>query len=267
MPVAREPRQFDRRVRHTFDPKKLEQLDQRTHPVETVEGQLQRANRYNQIRQDYVLRKTMAIVRDANKQGIKLHPEDMKELIERVNRIADKVFENKLVRARDLGERDKLTKLYLEPKFKSMVEDYIRENEEGTFIFIDLNDLKTVNDSKGHNIGDLYIKTFSEALTEIATRLKINISRKNAGGDEFLMYATRDIPIKDITKIMTELMRKFKQEWFKKHSIGNAEFAFGVSKKRDVEHIDSPSEKYTALKEIADDDMYDRKEKMKSRRR
>ena len=59
-----------------------------------------------------------------------------------------------------------------------------RHNEQGALLFIDLDDFKTINDSRGHQTGDLLLK-------EVAHRLK-NIIRKEdlacrLGGDEFVL--------------------------------------------------------------------------------
>ncbi len=59
-----------------------------------------------------------------------------------------------------------------------------RHNDQGALLFIDLDDFKTINDSRGHQMGDLLLK-------EVAKRL-ISLIRKEdlacrLGGDEFVI--------------------------------------------------------------------------------
>lgn len=62
-----------------------------------------------------------------------------------------------------------------------------RKQEEGIgLVFLDLNDLKKVNDTMGHQAGDMYIRSAAEALSRTAVRHEVVY---RIGGDEFVVLA------------------------------------------------------------------------------
>ncbi len=90
----------------------------------------------------------------------------------------------------DLNNRlvkDSLTGLLIRYQYRAEIERLIASapDENGMFVFIDIDDFKSVNDNYGHNIGDHY-------LIEIARRLdSLPLDNKLAmriAGDEFGLY-------------------------------------------------------------------------------
>lgn len=65
-------------------------------------------------------------------------------------------------------------------------------------IFLDLNDFKKINDSHGHDVGDVVLKTIAGRLREI-TRDDDTACRH--GGDEFLYILMEIQNREDIAKI------------------------------------------------------------------
>jgi len=55
-------------------------------------------------------------------------------------------------------------------------------------LIIDLDNFKKVNDSEGHDVGDIVLKVFAKKLTEIFHRTSDIVSR--FGGDEFVVLCT-----------------------------------------------------------------------------
>jgi len=82
----------------------------------------------------------------------------------------------------DLAYRDPGTGFYNRRFMRESLAEAIRKDADYTFVFIDIDDLKFVNDNFGHQEGDLYIRTVGEAVqsgfrkSDIMARL---------GGDEF----------------------------------------------------------------------------------
>ena len=135
----------------------------------------------------------------------------------------------------------------LEKEFKS---GKMAENELG-FVFCDINDLKTVNDNYGHQIGDEYIGMAAKALLE-NMRSAFHVYR--FGGDEFLALY-RSVP-EDNIKREIENVRHRCAELNEKQPY-NMSIAIGY---------EMSGSKYESLSDVmhaADHDMYDKKWKMK----
>ncbi len=62
-----------------------------------------------------------------------------------------------------------------------------RTNEQGALLFIDLDDFKTINDSRGHRTGDLLLKEVARRLSRLSRKEDL-VSR--LGGDEFVILLT-----------------------------------------------------------------------------
>ncbi|WP_430461783.1 putative bifunctional diguanylate cyclase/phosphodiesterase [Thalassolituus sp. LLYu03] len=112
-----------------------------------------------------------------------------------------------------LANYDGLTGLVNRQYFMNLLEDLLTENPERTGIammFIDLDGFKVVNDSLGHNVGDLL-------LVEVAERLKSYVPADDVvsrhGGDEFLVlmrHCASDDALRAIAdRIVQGLMQKY----------------------------------------------------------
>jgi diguanylate cyclase (GGDEF)-like protein/PAS domain S-box-containing protein len=113
-------------------------------------------------------------------------------------------------RIKDLAFHDSLTKL---PN-RYMLNNYInnalaspnKKNSQFAVMFIDLDNFKNINDSLGHNIGDLVLKY-------AANRLKSSIRESDLiaryGGDEFVIVL-ENISREEITLISKRMLAKFK---------------------------------------------------------
>ena len=259
-------RHFERRAIH-----KGGTLDRRVMPETTVEGQLQKSHRFirkmNLISR-FVENKVEKVKEEYKKRGRNLSLEEEEFIRNKFYDALERINNRTLANARDLAERDEVTKLLIEKKFKSLVEMYIQENTHGTFFFIDVNNLKKVNDNPklGHAIGDLYLKTMADTLKEVAQKYNFTVAR--IGGDEFAMYSTTpNLNPKKMDELIEYARRLFKENWAKKNISGiNAEFAIGSANKSEFDHITNPSEMYAALRTLADNRMYENKRAMKATR-
>ncbi len=83
-------------------------------------------------------------------------------------------------------EHDHLTGLYNKGKYLAMAEkDYPSKTSIAVFNF-DVNDLKKINDSMGHEAGDKLIIKAADSIRKVSDK---NIRGYRMGGDEFLMVA------------------------------------------------------------------------------
>ena len=79
-----------------------------------------------------------------------------------------------------------MTGLYNKGKFMEMNKHLFRTQETIAVFNMDVNNLKQVNDSLGHEAGDRLIRKAAESLKRIAAR---NVLPFRVGGDEFVVVA------------------------------------------------------------------------------
>jgi len=241
-------------------------LDRRKQPLTTTEGQLQKIKRLLMRYHPYIEAKINTIKEQYEKYGKILSKEEEKYYRDLVFNALLKIQERTLVAARDIAERDEKTKLLIEKKFKSVVLGYIEEQQQGTFFFIDINNLKKINDNPqlGHSVGDLYLKTFADTMQALAQKYKLTVCR--AGGDEFAMYSTdNNMNNNRIMKLITEFRTNFTKNWKTHRTKVPAEFSIGYAKRTDT-NATNPNEIYSALRSLADAKMYSDKIRMKATR-
>jgi len=99
--------------------------------------------------------------------------QELKDLLEKLEIIARTDFLTGLMNRR-----------YMTQQIKEKVDDLKEKQSKITFILADIDDFKNVNDTYGHNCGDLVLK-------EVAGMMKSVIGEENAiarwGGEEFLL--------------------------------------------------------------------------------
>ena len=101
---------------------------------------------------------------------------------------------------RDKAKRDSLTGLYNCGTTEKLTSDYINDKTDniyGAFLLIDIDNFKQLNDTLGHNAGDMIIKEVSKKMSEI---FDTNAIIGRLGGDEF------ELLIKDIPEDNLELV-------------------------------------------------------------
>lgn len=125
-----------------------------------------------------------------------------------LNATENKVSElNKELRFSSL--HDSLTglpnRLYLNEKMEDIRDLAQKNNEKFAILFLDLDHFKNINDTLGHDIGDLLLK-------KVASILKLNVSEDSLisriGGDEFIIvisgFKNESILLPTITNILKE---------------------------------------------------------------
>lgn len=106
--------------------------------------------------------------------------------------------------------RDPLTKIYNRTAFEEMVQRLLRKKiDKAAFIMIDLDDFKYLNDTFGHDVGDIVLIKVADALVEVVDRHDV-IGRM--GGDEFAIfipYISKEYFINKIKTIFNKLKIQF----------------------------------------------------------
>lgn len=80
---------------------------------------------------------------------------------------------------------DQLTQLYARNYLNKMIEDSMNRDREGTFIMIDLDDFKSVNDTYGHQVGDDVLIQVANLINE---KLRSTDIGARWGGEELAVY-------------------------------------------------------------------------------
>ncbi len=139
-----------------------------------------------------------------------------------------KVLESKIKELEELT-LDDLTGLPRRKVFKSAVEAEIlrckRTKKSFSILVVDLNYLKTVNDTQGHTAGD-------QMITSFARFLKMNLRDcdilARTGGDEFMVFLP-DQNKKGVSTVKEHLLQAFEQgveslPFFRGAAIGSSTF-------------------------------------------
>lgn len=87
-------------------------------------------------------------------------------------------------RLRQLSEHDRLTYLFNRTKLDEMQETEYRELTSCGVLYFDLNMLKEVNDTLGHEAGDALLCQFAESIRSISSH---DVHAYRYGGDEFIV--------------------------------------------------------------------------------
>lgn len=126
-----------------------------------------------------------------------------------------------------LSEHDELTGCYNRVKLEKK-KDFYESLQEITIIYLDINNLKLMNDTFGHEAGDILLKRASKKLGYWLNYGDIY----RMGGDEFMIV----IPNKKIEKIM-DLMKG----WYDNIGVLNraedkfkCDFSYGIARSEDV---------------------------------
>ena len=150
---------------------------------------------------------------------------------------------------------DDLTGLPRRKVFQDAVEKEIqrckRTRQTFSIFVIDLNDLKKVNDTQGHDAGDLMLSSFAKCVSGALRDCDL-VAR--TGGDEFMVF-TPDQSEKGARAVKNHLIKKFKEgeiilPFFNGAAIGMATFG--------KEHSS-----FQELYKSADTAMYEHKREMK----
>lgn len=145
-----------------------------------------------------------------------------------------------------LKETDIKTKVFNKNKYIEMANQYYLTIENIAVIFLDLNNLKEINDRYGHAVGDTAIEKLSFVLFSYANE-RCRIYR--IGGDEFLMI------IDDPVDNEVEMIIKGVQEKLINDNVSSA-IGFAIGKGEDILEV----------VRIADAHMYENKKEMKKQK-
>ena len=110
-----------------------------------------------------------------------------------------------------ISSYDELTGLNNRKQFKLLMEKQIKEHisleSRGALIIVDIDNFKFINDSYGHNCGDIFLKNFSEDLKK---NFNFNELLCRFGEDEFIIfvpYVSNFKEVKEVVNKITEILK------------------------------------------------------------
>lgn len=148
---------------------------------------------------------------------------------------------------------DSLTGLLNRRRCEEIYDEIDKNKSDYAVVALDLNNLKKVNDSLGHDAGDLYIREFGTVLTKAFAGCGEVI---RSGGDEFLVVVREPAKVDIQAKI--DAMNQLISDLNQCHANWNMSTAYGVC----YSHEDTVSTIREADK-VADARMYEKKHEMK----
>lgn len=117
---------------------------------------------------------------------------------------------------------DFLTGLPMRNRGEKLVAQFIQQ-DNGYLVFLDMDNLKKMNDLYGHKAGDRALKLLGSLLMEYAQHSVVC----RLGGDEFLMFVP-GVSKDEIVKIVTGIQEKFEQNKEKDAEIRCASVSVGI---------------------------------------
>ena len=94
--------------------------------------------------------------------------------------------------------KDELTEVYTKSKLYLDLKRLMKRNIRFTLVYIDLNDFKSINDTKGHVVGDKFLKSFGSKI-----KLITGTRAYRYGGDEFVLVSklNEDVLKENLSKL------------------------------------------------------------------
>ena len=167
-----------------------------------------------------------------------------------INKFISEVV-NTIKSQEDLKDYDFLTGLPMRNLGERLIAEFMQEHN-GCLIFLDMDNLKKINDIHGHTAGDRALKNLGTLISHymangIASRL---------GGDEFLIFLP-DITVETVSEIMRQLFRHFHSIVEADPEIKDAALSAGL-------YVTSTSETFADCYSKADKALYDVKQNGKN---
>ena len=166
---------------------------------------------------------------------------------------------NYLQKSQFQAYHDYLTKLGNRRYFIELLEDAIKiqksDNRYMYLLLIDLDHFKTINDTLGHDVGDILLIEAASRMSKLAKRHKATISR--LGGDEFCILSStcrdKEESLESAKKFAQEMLDTIKETYF------IAEHHLYISASIGVSIIDNPNMTANTFIKEADIAMYEAK--------
>ena len=136
------------------------------------------------------------------------------------------VSHNKVVKyqqtLRDQAVKDRLTGLPNRFACNELMADLIKRDEKFALVSVDLNDFKSINDTMGHDTGDVVLKAVADRWVDLSDSMEdgINVFVARISADEYLLI----ISGYSLSEEIDGIVAKFKDELEKKMTVDGCDF-------------------------------------------
>lgn len=151
---------------------------------------------------------------------------------------------------RTMSRYDELTGIFNRGYCSRLIRDLMQKESPFILVSADLNNLKTINDLHGHDMGDLLIKSF---VNQVKLFLPDDVIFARYGGDEFVIVLPGSSAV-EATVIMEDISRFFNQ-----FTIREVDFPLGISFCYGIVDFPMESSTYDGVLKLADNRMYRQK--------
>lgn len=124
------------------------------------------------------------------------------------NHLLDRRVQHKEKELEEKAEIDGLTTLYNKTATEKYIQNYLEnegKNVRSMLFIVDVDDFKTINDTKGHAFGDIVISSIGRGLS---SEFRVTDIVGRIGGDEFLVFL-KNIPNHEIEEKEAERLINF----------------------------------------------------------
>jgi diguanylate cyclase (GGDEF)-like protein/PAS domain S-box-containing protein len=101
-----------------------------------------------------------------------------------------------------------------------------RESKQFALMLMDADNFKLINDTLGHKLGDEFLKSFANRITEI---LPESVTFGRLGGDEFIVLVEDIQELKDVTRIATNILEEARKPFNISNNIVHVSVSMGIS--------------------------------------
>jgi diguanylate cyclase (GGDEF)-like protein len=151
----------------------------------------------------------------------------------------------RVLKLKQEADYDTLTNIKNRNAINREIDERVNKNDEFSLAILDIDLFKNVNDTYGHNAGDLVLR-------ELALKLKdlegYGITPARWGGEEFIILGPSDMSQKEFIDIMQDFRRKIRESKFKyERSIIKITISIGISyknKKNTIKKTIETADKY-----------------------
>ena len=137
-----------------------------------------------------------------------------------------------------LGETDLMTQLYNRNKYVELIHEYYPNVGNVGVMFWDINGLKKVNDTMGHDSGDYLISAVTSAITEFT---KDSCKAFRIGGDEFVVIG-EGLSREDIAEMVVKIQSSIDKKNAASKIPISASVGYAVGEGNDIEKVVSEAD-------------------------